>query len=53
VSLLYRDDDGLPARLDFGGTAPPTLATADPPLHTTHRKAVLPELVAQATTTAS
>jgi cytochrome P450 family 144 len=47
VSLLYRDDVGLPARLDFGGTAPPTLATADPPLHTTHRKAVFPELVAR------
>jgi cytochrome P450 len=47
VSLLYRDDDGLPARLDFGGTAPPTLATADPPLHTAHRKAVFPELVAR------
>jgi cytochrome P450 len=47
VSLLYRDDDGLPARLDFGGAAPPTLATADPPLHTTHRRAVFPELVAR------
>jgi cytochrome P450 family 144 len=47
VSLLYRDEVGLPARLDFGGTAPPTLATADPPLHTTHRKAVFPELVAR------
>jgi cytochrome P450 len=47
LSLLYRDDQGLPARLDFGGTAPPTLATADPPLHTTHRKAVFPELVAR------
>jgi len=47
LSLLYRDDDGLPARLDFGGTAPPTLATADPPLHTTHRRAVFPELVAR------
>jgi cytochrome P450 family 144 len=46
-SLLYRDDDGLPARLDFGGAAPPTLATADPPLHTTHRRAVFPELVAR------
>jgi cytochrome P450 len=46
-SLLYRDDDGLPARLDFGGTAPPTLATADPPLHTIHRRAVFPELVAR------
>lgn len=47
LSLLYRDEDGLPARLDFGGTAPPTLATADPPLHTIHRKAVFPELVAR------
>jgi cytochrome P450 family 144 len=47
LSLLYRDGDGLPARLDFGGTAPPTLATADPPLHTTHRRAVFPELVAR------
>ena len=47
VSLLYRDEDGLPARLDFGGTAPPTLATADPPLHTVQRKAVFPELVAR------
>jgi cytochrome P450 len=47
LSLLYRDEGGLPARLDFGGTAPPTLATADPPLHTIHRKAVFPELVAR------
>jgi cytochrome P450 len=47
LSLLYRDEDTLPARLEFGGTAPPTLATADPPLHTTHRRAVFPELVAR------
>jgi cytochrome P450 len=46
-SLLYRDEEGLPARLDFGGAAPPTLATADPPLHTAHRRAVFPELVAR------
>jgi cytochrome P450 len=45
--LLYRDEDGLPARLDFGGAATPTLAAADPPLHTTHRRAVFPELVAR------
>ena len=45
--LLYRDDDGLPARLDFGDAATPTLAAADPPLHTTHRRAVFPELVAR------
>ena len=45
--LLYRDADGLPARLDFGDAATPTLAAADPPLHTTHRRAVFPELVAR------
>ena len=46
--LLYRDADGLPARLDaFGDAATPTLAAADPPVHTTHRRAVFPELVAR------
>jgi cytochrome P450 family 144 len=45
--LLYRDEDGLPACLDFGGAALPTLATADPPVHTTQRRAVFPELVAR------
>jgi cytochrome P450 family 144 len=45
--LLYRDGNGLPARLDFGEAAMPTLATADPPVHTTHRRAVFPELVAR------
>src|SRR5277367_896045 len=45
--LLYRDGDGLPACLDFGDAAMPTLATADPPVHTTHRRAVFPELVAR------
>ncbi|KKC06874.1 cytochrome P450 [Mycobacterium nebraskense] len=45
--LLYRDRDGLPARLDFGGAAMPTLAAADPPVHTAHRRAVFPELVAR------
>jgi cytochrome P450 len=45
--LLYRDPDGLPARLDFGDAALPTLATADPPVHTTQRHAVFPELVAR------
>jgi cytochrome P450 len=45
--LLYRDGDGLPARLDLGDAAMPTLATADPPVHTTHRRAVFPELVAR------
>lgn len=45
--LIYRAENGLPARLDFGGTALPTLATADPPVHTTQRRAVFPELVAR------
>jgi hypothetical protein len=45
--LLYRGGDGLPARLDFGDAAMSTLATADPPVHTTHRRAVFPELVAR------
>ena len=39
--------DGLPARLDLGGAAMPTLAASDPPVHTTHRRAVFPELVAR------
>src|ERR1700677_4141240 len=45
--LIYRDENGLPARLDFGGAALPTLATADSPVHTTQRRAVFPELVAR------
>jgi cytochrome P450 len=45
--LLYRDRDGLPARLNFGDAAMPTLAAADPPVHTIHRRAVFPELVAR------
>jgi cytochrome P450 len=45
--LLYRDSDGLPARLAFGDAATPTLAAADPPVHTIHRRAVFPELVAR------
>jgi cytochrome P450 len=44
--LLYRDDEGLPARLPFGVELQ-ALATADPPLHTVHRSTVFPELVAK------
>lgn len=44
--LLYRDDAGLPGRLDFGDGSQ-ALATADPPLHAIHRNAVFPELVAK------
>ncbi len=44
-SLLYRDDAGLPGRFTFGDAGGQALATADPPLHEVHRRAVFPELV--------
>jgi cytochrome P450 family 144 len=44
-ALLYRDERGLPARIEFGGAGVQTLATADPPIHTLHRASVFPELV--------
>ncbi len=44
--FLYRDEGGLPARLPFEeGTQ--ILAVADPPVHTVHRKAVFPDLMAR------
>lgn len=48
-NLLYRGDDGTPAVVPFGalGDATQVLATADPPVHTLHRKRVFPELVAR------
>jgi cytochrome P450 len=45
--LLYKNDAGLPEQLSFGEFAQQTLATADPPRHALHRKAVFPELVAR------
>ncbi|WP_067662357.1 cytochrome P450 [Nocardia miyunensis] len=45
--LLYRDDTGLPRSLSFGDIGVGMLATADPPLHTVHRKTVFPELVSR------
>src|SRR5690348_2309159 len=46
--LLYRTDDGLPGVLPFdAGEDANALATADPPMHTLHRSAVFPELVAR------
>jgi cytochrome P450 len=45
-SLLYRGVDGVPQQLDFGAEIE-ALASADPPVHTVHRKAVFPELVAK------
>ena len=43
--LLYRDEAGLPGRFTFGDAGGQALATADPPLHEIHRRAVFPELV--------
>ena len=43
--LLYRDENGLPARLAFGDAGVQALATADPPTHGAHRRAVFPEFV--------
>jgi cytochrome P450 len=45
--LLYRDDNGLPARLPFGDSTIQTLATADPPTHGVHKRTVFPEFVAK------
>jgi cytochrome P450 len=45
--LLFRDDEGLPARLPFGDSTIQTLATADPPVHGVHKRTVFPEFVAK------
>lgn len=46
-ALLYTGDDGRPALFDMTalGANVQTLATADPPAHTLHRRAVFPSLV--------
>ena len=46
-SLVHRTEDGTPDVLDFDAGEMQSLATADPPVHTTHRHAVFPELVAR------
>ena len=46
MALLYRRNDGTPATYPFD-IGVQTLATADPPAHSVHRKAVFPELVAR------
>jgi cytochrome P450 len=47
-ALLYCTDAGTPATLPFdAGIDAQALATADPPIHTVHRNAVFPELVAR------
>jgi cytochrome P450 len=46
--VLYRNVDGDPEVFPFdAGPGTDVLATADPPLHTKHRAAVFPELVAR------
>lgn len=46
-AVVFRGGDGRPELFDMGarGEAIHTLATADPPLHTVHRRVVFPELV--------
>ncbi|MCB0996983.1 MAG: cytochrome P450 [Acidimicrobiales bacterium] len=46
-AVVIRGADGRPTLFDMGarGEAIHTLATADPPTHTSHRKVVFPELV--------
>lgn len=46
-AIVYRGPDGRPARLPFDSTGLESLAVADPPVHTTHRRTVFPELVAR------
>jgi cytochrome P450 len=46
-TLLYRDEQGLPARLPLGDAGAQALATADPPVHAAHKRAVFPEFVAK------
>jgi cytochrome P450 len=43
--LLYKDENGLPGRFSFGSSGINTLATADPPIHTQHKRIVFPEFV--------
>ena len=45
--LLYRDENGLPARFPFGEAGVDTLATADPPVHTLQRSTVFPNFVSK------
>ncbi|MBU6330656.1 MAG: cytochrome P450 [Acidobacteria bacterium] len=46
-SILFRDEAGCPSTVPFGDASLDVLATADPPIHTAHRRAVFPELVAR------
>jgi cytochrome P450 family 144 len=46
TALLYKGDDGLLAKMDMA-LGDPTLAVADPPEHTIHKKLVFPQFVSQ------
>jgi cytochrome P450 len=46
-ALLYRSERGTPELLPFEAGGLQTLAIADPPVHTAHRRTVFPELVAR------
>lgn len=50
VSLLYRDESGLPVAFDMAPLGDPihVLAVADPPFHATHRKLLQPHLSPEA-----
>jgi cytochrome P450 family 144 len=43
-TLVYRTRKGLPARIKKDSGVPQILATADPPVHGIHKKAVFPDL---------
>lgn len=47
TGVVYRRLNGAPTRLIRGQGLVQALATADPPAHTLHKKAVFPELVAR------
>jgi len=46
-AILYRGADGMPALEPFDSSGLESLAVADPPVHTAHRRTVFPELVAR------
>jgi cytochrome P450 len=47
LGVVYKRRNGMPARLTRDGGLVQALATADPPSHAVHKKAVFPELVAK------
>jgi cytochrome P450 len=46
-AVLYRSGNGLPGRMAKNNGVLQVLATADPPVHGAHKKAVFPELAAR------